>query len=149
MKSSEKILEKLNNLLLMNYGAEKMYLEALELATDDNLKAFFRERGFERNEFGRQLRAEIEKLNGKPKQFSTLSADLNSIWLHFKNNLLLNNETDLMEEIYKLKDLTIERYNKLLMEINLPLSVCKILVKQRDSIYTNMNAMKREEEFVV
>lgn len=149
MKSSEKILEKLNNLLLMNYGAEKMYLEALELATDDNLKAFFRERGFERNEFGRQLRAEIEKLNGKPKQFSTLSADLNSIWLHFKNNLLLNNETDLMEEIYKLKDLTIERYNKLLMEINLPLSVCKILVKQRDSIYANMNAMKREEEFVV
>ncbi|MFD0990203.1 DUF2383 domain-containing protein [Mariniflexile jejuense] len=149
MKSSEKILEKLNNLLIMNYGVEKVYLEALELATDDNLKAFFRERGFERNEFGRQLRAEIEKLNGKPKHFGNLSSGLNNIWLNLKNHLLLNNESELMDEIYKLKELTIDRYNMLLMEINLPLSVCKILMKQRDSVYSHMNAMKRQEEFVV
>ena len=46
-------------------------------------------------------------------------------------------------------DSSIEKYNELLMEINLPLSVCKLLVKHRDSIYSNMNAMKRQEEFVV
>lgn len=52
MKSLEKILSKLNNLLIMNYEIEKVYLEAQDLAADDNLKAFFRERSFERNEFG-------------------------------------------------------------------------------------------------
>lgn len=149
MKSSEKILEKLNNLLIMNYGVEYVYLEALELATDDNLKAFFRERGFERNEFGRQLRAEIEKLHGKPKQLGEISNGLNNIWLNIKNHIVLHNESELMDEIYKLKALTIDRYNALLMEINLPLSVCKVLMKQRDSVYSHMNAMKRQEEFVV
>ncbi|MFG6687232.1 DUF2383 domain-containing protein [Mariniflexile sp. HNIBRBA6329] len=149
MKSSEKILGKLNNLLIMNYEVEKIYSEALDLATDDNLKAFFRERGFERNEFGRQLRDEIVKLNGKPKPLNVLSGNFDNILANFKNYILLNNEYDLMEEIYNLKTKSIEKYNELLMEINLPLSVCKLLVKQRDSIYSNMNAMKRQDEFVV
>ena len=44
MKSLEKILKKLNNLLILNYEIENVYLEALDLAGDDHLKAFFRER---------------------------------------------------------------------------------------------------------
>ncbi|MEN3323293.1 DUF2383 domain-containing protein [Mariniflexile soesokkakense] len=149
MKSSEKILSKLNNLLIMNYEVEKVYLKALDLATDDNLKAFFRERGFERNEFGRQLRAELKKLDGKPKKFDGLSRSFDSVFTNFRDYILLNLEDDLMEEVYSLKRLSIEKYNELLREINLPLSTCKLLVKQRDSIYGNMNAMKRQEEFVV
>lgn len=149
MKSSEKILNKLNNLLIMNYEVEKVYSEALDLATDDNLKAFFRERGFERNEFGRQLRAEIVKLEGKPKQLEVLSSDFGKMWTNFKNSILLNNENDLMEEVYSLKRKSIEKYNVMLREFNLPLSTCKVLIKQRDSIYSHMNAMKRKEEFVL
>ncbi len=149
MKSSEKILKKLNNLLILNYEIETVYLDALDLAADNHLKAFFRERGFERNEFSRQLRSEIVKLKSKPKQFKGLSANFDKIWTNFKDFVLLNNEADLMEMVYGLKRLSIEKYNELLMEINLPLSVCKLLVKHRDSIYSNMNAMKRHEEFVV
>ena len=40
MKSLEKILKKLNNLLILNYEIENVYLEALDLAGDDHLKAF-------------------------------------------------------------------------------------------------------------
>ena len=149
MKSLEKILSKLNNLLIMNYETEKVYLEALDLATDDNLKAFFRERGFERNEYGRLLRAEIVKLKGKPKQLGAPSSGFVRIWMNFKKYILLDIENDLIEEIYRLKILSIEKYNDMLSEINLPLSTCKLLVRQRDSIYSNMNAMKRHEEFVV
>lgn len=149
MKSLEKILSKLNNLLIMNNEIEKVYLEAQDLAADDNLKAFFRERSFERNEFGRQLRAEVVKLGGKPKQLNVSSSDFDRIWKNFRNFILLNNENDLMEEIYSLKKLNIEKYNELLMQINLPLSTCKLLIKQQDSIYNHMNAMKREEEFVL
>ncbi|WP_445731312.1 DUF2383 domain-containing protein [Mariniflexile sp.] len=148
MKFSEKILGMLNNLLVMNYEVEKVYLEALDLATESHLKTFFRERGFERNEFGRKLRGEIEKLEGTPKFLGMLSSDLYRISMNFKNFLLLNNEDELMEEVYRLKELSIEKYNELLREINLPLSTCKILVKQRDTIYSNMNAMKSREQFV-
>lgn len=149
MKTSERILAKLNNLLIMNYETEKVYLEALELATGDNLKAFFRERGFERNEFSRQLKVEIIKLDGQPKKFNGLSSTFDKKRHDFKTLLLLNNEDDLMDVVVALKRFSIEKYNDVLREINLPLSVCKLLVKQRDSIYSNMNAMKRHEEFVV
>ena len=149
MKTSERILAKLNNLLIMNYETEKVYLEALELAAGDNLKAFFRERGFERNEFSKRLKAEIIKLNGKPVTFNWLSSTFDKKWHDFKTLLLLNNEDDLIDEVVALKRLSIEKYNDVLREINLPLSVCKLLVKQRDRIYSNMNAMKRHEEFVV
>ncbi|WP_372754291.1 DUF2383 domain-containing protein [Mariniflexile sp.] len=149
MKSAEKILKKLNNLLVMNYEVEKIYLGALDLATNDNLKAFFTERAFERNEFSRQLRTEINKLKGEPIQLGKVKGDLKNFETKFKNHLLINNEDDLMTEVFKLKSLCIDGYNELLMQINLPLSTCKMLVKQRDSIYSNMNAMKRQEEFVV
>lgn len=149
MKSSKKILSKLNNLLIMNYEIEKVYAEALDLVADDNLKAFFRERSFERNEFGRQLRAEIVKLGDKPKQLDVFSSDFDRIWINFRNLIISNNENDLMEEIYSLKRFNIEKYNELLRQINLPLSTCKLLIKQQDSIYNHMNAMKREEEFVL
>ncbi|MBP0905698.1 DUF2383 domain-containing protein [Mariniflexile gromovii] len=149
MKSSEKILSKLNNLLIMNYEIEKVYLEAHDLSTDDNLKSFFRERGFEGNEFGRQLRGEIEKLDGEPKQFDALSGKFGRILTNFKNYMLLNLQGDLLEEIYNLKQASIEKYDALLREIKLPLSTCKTLIKQRDRIFSNMNAMKRQEQFVV
>jgi uncharacterized protein (TIGR02284 family) len=149
MKSLEKILSKLNNLLIMNYEIEKVYLEAQDLATDDDLKAFFRERSFERNEFSRQLRAEIIKLGGNPKQLHVSSSDFDRIWTNFRNFIISNNENDLMEEIFSLKRYNIEKYNELLRQINLPLSTCKLLLKQQDSIYNHMNAMKREEEFVL
>ena len=88
MKTSERILAKLNNLLIMNYETEKVYLEALELAAGDNLKAFFRERGFERNEFSKRLKAEIIKLNGKPVTFNWLSSTFDKKWHDFKIFLL-------------------------------------------------------------
>ena len=78
-----------------------------------------------------------------------MSSTFDKKWHDFKTLLLLNNEDDLIDEVVALKRLSIEKYNDVLREINLPLSVCKLLVKQRDSIYSNMNAMKRHEEFVV
>jgi hypothetical protein len=149
MKSLQKKLDKLNNLLIMNYEVEKIYLEALDLAMNDNLKAFFRERAFERNEFIRQLRQETAKFNRIPKEFGVLSDSYREILRNFKDLILSENEEDLFEEIYSLKDLNINMYNDLLEEINLPLSTCKLLIKQRDIIYSHMNAMKSQEEFVV
>lgn len=114
MKSLQKKLDKLNNLLIMNYEVEKIYLEALDLAMNDNLKAFFRERAFERNEFIRQLRQETAKFNRIPKEFGVLSDSYREILRNFKDLILSENEEDLFEEIYSLKDFNINMYNDLL-----------------------------------
>lgn len=141
-------LGKLNNLLNMNYEIEKIYLEALEHVTDDNLKTFFRARGYERHEFGNELRLEIEKFGGNSVHSGPISRDLYKIGMHFRNLMLMENESDLLDEVFKLKQLNLEHYNDLLREMNMPLSICKLLVKQRDAIETTMHAIKRHEAFV-
>lgn len=44
MKYSEKISNKLNELLVKNYGAEKGYLNAIDNIDNDRLKIFFKRR---------------------------------------------------------------------------------------------------------
>lgn len=148
MKDCEKIIKQLNDLLIMNYEIEKIYEQALECVSNDNLKTFFRERGFERNEFGKQLRGEIEKLNGSPKILGETSKVFYRIKMNFSNFLLLESENELLLEVYKIKYLSIKAYNDLLMELNLPLALCRILVKHRDHIKANLSEMKRKEKFI-
>lgn len=138
-------LRKLNNLLNMNYEIEQIYLGALENVTDDNLKSFFRAQGYKRHQFGKDLSAEIEKFGGKVTHSESRSNHLYKIDVNFRNIMLMENESDVLDEVYRIKQLNIEHYNDLLREMNMPLSVCKLLVKQRDAIETAMHAMKRHE----
>ena len=56
MKYSEKISNKLNELLEKNYDAEKGYLNAADNVESKKLKIFFKKRASERSEFAKNLR---------------------------------------------------------------------------------------------
>lgn len=148
MRSTNKILDNLNNLLIFTYEVEKLYVEAYKSVTDTTLKLFFKERAYERNEFGNALRTEIEKLNGTPKLLDNFSKNFYRIKTDIKNAILMHNEDDLFEEILDLKRETIDKYNELLMQMNLPLHLCKTLIKQRDNVQTSIRTLKRERVFV-
>ena len=148
MEHTNKVVDKLNNLLNMNYEIEKIYVEALEHVKDANLKTFFRAKGFERHQFGNELRLEIEKFGGSPVHSGPISSKPYKQWMHFRNLMLTENESDLLDEVYQLKQLNLEQYNDLLQEMNIPLQICKVLVKQRDAVENTMNAIKRHEAFV-
>lgn len=148
MRQSDKIINKLNELLIMNYEAEKIYLEALEHTNDDSLKTFFRERGYERNEFGRQLRSEIRNFGGEPEILGELSGDYNRIWLRFKNYLENDKEEEMLNEIYRIKDRSVKTYDKVLCLHRLPANICKVLINHRDRIEIAINAIRLKERLV-
>jgi len=148
MKHLDKILSQLNELLVMNYEVEKIYLEAHDIANDEDLKTFFRDRNIERNEFGSALRQEIIELGGSLKELSNLSNRYQKVWMSFKELLDTDNEYELLNEIGKLKRQNIAAYNLLLQEINLSLSLCKLLVKQRDSIQMSLNSLRTNDVLV-
>lgn len=148
MKHRTKILSNLNELLLINYEAEKIYLEALNIVNNENLKSFFRERGFERNEYGRQLRLEINNLGGEPKHIEGFSEDYYNIWLNFRKNLKDELEEELLNYVCRIKRMSLDMYDKLLHLHRLPISLCKLLVEQRDSIESAMKLIKANEKLV-
>jgi len=152
MKVSEKVITKINNLIMMNYEAEKIYIDASDLVVDEELKAFLSERAYERNQFVRALGKQITKLDAEPSNFdrlNRLSSRYHIIWKNIRPLLKEGKERELMDQVCSLKQWSIDNYNSLLQEINLSLSLCKLLVGQRDSLHGTMNAIRAKRTLTV
>lgn len=145
MKKTELFLEKLNGLLMMNYEAEKIYAELVDGIKDYELKTFFKTKGLDYMQFGKELKLEIIKLGGTPELFGDLSPDFYKYWMNFRNFILLDDEKDILHEVYNLESLMAKRYNELLREISLPLSTCKLLAKHKDVIQSGIGIIIRQE----
>lgn len=147
MKYSEKFSSKLNNLLNVNYEAEKIYSDLFKGVSNETVKSFFKERQIKRHEFSRVLVNEIAKHNIAPKAVSTLNKHFNKAEMRDIDKNLLGNEDYLLFEVYRLQKESIDAYDDLLMEISLPLSFCKALMKQRDDIQATMRILDRNKVF--
>jgi uncharacterized protein (TIGR02284 family) len=141
-------VEKMNDLLIMSYEAEKIYAEAHKILVDGDLKVFFKERAVERQKFADDLRLEIEKLGGKAKRLGKPSYSFYRTWIGLRDLISMGQEGDLLGEVCNIKTASLEAYNELLRKINLPLSVCRLLIKQSDDIQTTLNAIKRQDVLV-
>ncbi|MEL0454911.1 DUF2383 domain-containing protein [Flavobacteriaceae bacterium SZ-1-7] len=144
----EKVLKKLNDLLVSNHEHENIYQEAFKAIDDEELKSFFQEQRNVRKMYSEQLCLEIEKLVGKSKFSEAVSKESYKVSMNFRNLIFLKDYSLLLNEVYRIKRATISKYNALLNELNLPLSVCKLLVEQRDGIQATMNAIKRSENLI-
>ncbi|WP_242117205.1 DUF2383 domain-containing protein [Aestuariivivens sediminicola] len=152
MKISEQVITKINNVLMMNYEAEKIYSDASDLVMDDDLKTFFREQSVERNGFIRALKKEITKLGEEPQDFdrlNRLSSRYHMIWKNVRPLLKEGAERELLDQVCNVKQWSIDNYNSLLQEINLSLSLCKLLVGQRDKLHVTMNTIKANRALTV
>ena len=74
MKKSKQITSYLNKLLIINYEAEKIFLQALEEVKNSILKNFFRVSGYERNQIIKQLDSNIRQKVGIVKAINDSTA---------------------------------------------------------------------------
>lgn len=147
-KGYDKILMKLNDLLLMNHQVEKTFTKVQKDVVDDGLKFFFKEKASERNRFGELLQGELKKLELKAEKSIMLSRRNQLTTLNFRNLLRFDDDVDLFKQVYNVMELSVEKYNELLMEMNLPLSLCKMLIRQRDYIQSSSDLIKMEAAVV-
>jgi len=148
MKHSDRIFEKVNNVLTSNYEAEKIYSEISRTISGESLKIFFKERKIRRNNFNKVLINELDRHNIIPKSATTFSNYNNKKKLKGSGVNLLNNGDQFLSEVIRLKNESLNRYNDLLLELSLPLSLCKALSKQRDDIQAAMLILAKEGELV-
>ncbi|MDO5978388.1 hypothetical protein [Flavivirga spongiicola] len=149
MKRKNEILVKLNEVFLMNEVIEKIYTKAYKKASNINIRVFLKERSLERHNFGKMLQNEIKKLDTGVED-SIMSRRRYHLYMRSFNNLLqLENNNDLLNSIYKIELICIEKYNELLREINLSLSLCRLLIKQQDNIQYGLRSIKKELDFIV
>jgi|SRR5690606_5430578 len=148
MEFTEKISNKLNELLVKNYDAEKGYLNAVDNVDSPRLKMFFKRRASERSEFAKDLRTEIYRYGEEPESSGSINGDLHRNWMALKALFSTNNEEAILEEAIKGEEANLKEYESVLKDRNLPPSVDSLLIKQKNAIQAAINSEKVYEELV-
>lgn len=148
MKYSEEISNKLNNLLVKNYDAEKGYTNAMNNVENPNLKMFFKRRASERSQFAKELRTEILQYGELPEESGSLKGAAHRGWMNLKSTFTTNDEEAILEEAIRGEKTSLDEYKDVLKDRTLPPSIDAILVKHKNAIQSAINTEKVQEELV-
>lgn len=148
MKYSEEISNKLNELLIKNYDAEKGYLNAIDNVDSDRLKMFFKRRASERSEFAKELRTEILQYGEVPEDSGSFKATMHRNWMTLKATFSSKDEEAILEEAIKGEKASLEVYYDLSKERNLPPTIDALLAKHKKAIQSAINNEMMKEEVI-
>lgn len=146
MKYTEKISNKLNELLEKNYDAEKGYLNAAENVESSKLKIFFKNRASERSRFAKELRTEILSYGQIPEDDGSFKGIMHRNWMSLKSLFSSNDEEAILEEALRGERANLEEYKEILKEDAFAPSTLKMLEAQEQKIQAAINILMVEEE---
>ena len=148
MKFTEKMSNKLNELLEKNYDAEKGYKKAAENVENTQLKNFFNEQAQKRYDFGHEIKSEIKNYGETPDKGGSTTGAMHRTWMDIETAFSSNNEETILEEVQKGEKAAIEEYNEVIKDTTLPTTTQQILTKQRDTIQNACQSAKNFEAVV-
>lgn len=136
MKYTEKITNRLNELLTRTYDAEKGYKLAQDKVDNITVKKFLSDKVQQRYNFGHELKEEIKKFGELPEKGGSIKGDLHRTWMNLTSSLTGNETERILEEVERGEKASIEEYNDILndKEITLAPSTENLLKRQRDEI---------------
>lgn len=145
MKYTEKISNKLNELLEKNYDAEKGYLNATENVESPKLKIFFKNRASERSQFAKDLRTEILSYGQIPENDGSFKGAIHRNWMTLKSLFSSNDEEAILEETIRGEKASYNEYCEILKEDGFAPSTKKMLENQKLQIQSAINSLKFQE----
>jgi len=150
MKYTEKVSNKLNDLLTRTYDAEKGYKLAQEKVNDPSLKTFLNEKVQQRYNFGHELKDEIANFGELPEKRGSIKGDLHRTWINLTATLSGNETERILEEVERGEKASLEEYNNILndSDLILPPSTENLLIKQRNAIMTAVQMNTAHKELV-
>ena len=146
MKYTEKISNRLNELLEKNYDAEKGYINSAENVESKRLKIFFKNRASERSQFAKDLRTEILSYGQIPEGDGSFSGTLHRNWTSLKALFSGNDEEAILEEALRGERASLEEYTEMLKNNEFATSTLKMLEMQKQKIQASINNLMVEEE---
>lgn len=150
MKYSEKISNRLNDLLARTYDAEKGYKLAQEKVEEKRIKEFLKEKVNQRYNFGHELKEEIKKFGELPEKGGSIKGDIHRTWMNIRTAFATNSTEQILEEVIRGEKASLEEYNDILTDKDMILSPSTetILKKHRDQIMHALNNAEIFEEVV-
>ncbi len=148
MKFTEEISNKLNELLVKNYDAEKGYINAMNNVDNPEIKMFFKRRATERSQFAKELRTEILQYGEIPEDSGSFKGTMHRNWMSLKSTFTTNDAEAILEEAIRGEKASLEEYKEILKDRTLPPSIDSLLIKHKNAIQSAINTEKVHEELV-
>lgn len=143
---TEKVGEKLNEILEKTYDAEKGFNKAAEHADSHDLKAYFSRKASERTTFGHDLKREITAYGQEVKKDGSVAGSMHRGWMDVKAWFSADNDESMLEEAITGEKAAVEEYKDVLKETNLPPSTSTLLTQQMGKISMDLENIKRLED---
>jgi uncharacterized protein (TIGR02284 family) len=147
MSYTEKVSNKLNELLEKNYDAEAGYKQAADNVKNAKLKEFFNQRAQDRYDFGHQLKEEIRSYGQEPDKGTSWKGDAHRAWMNLKSTFTSDKDEAVLEEAIRGEKAAVEEYNQVLSETELAPSTRTVIENQRNSVNAALNNVKSMEEW--
>ena len=85
MKYTVEMSNKLNELLERTYDAEKGFKQAADKVDNKTIKQFFLDSHNQRENFGKELKAEIMSFGEQPEDSGSTKGSIHRSWINFKS----------------------------------------------------------------
>jgi uncharacterized protein (TIGR02284 family) len=143
---TEKVGNKLNQLLEKTYDAEKGFKKAAENTENTSLKNYFTSKAEERYSFGKELKEEISSFNQDIDKGGSTTGTIHRAWMDVKSLFSMDSEEAILEEAIRGEKAAIKEYDQVLSETSLPESTKTILTSQKRKIEYGLSNIKNLEE---
>ncbi len=150
MKYSEKISNKLNDLLTLTYDAKRGYSLAAEKVENPSIKKFLEDKANQRYNFGQELKSEIMTYGNLPEDSGSIKGDFHRLWMKFISGVSSNETEKILDEVERGEKKILNAYKDILenKEWILPNSTRDLLSKQRNAIEKALQTSRMFEEVV-
>ena len=141
------LINGLNKLLTKNYDSEQGFKKACENVQIPNLKSYFTGRSQKRNEFGHEIKVEIQSLGGTPDKGTSVTSDMHRAWIDFRSVLNMDNEEAILEECERGEESCLAEYDEFLRTYSaMPMSTRNKIQNQRNIIANTLRNVERLEK---
>ncbi len=143
---TEKVGERLNDILEKTYDAEKGFKKAAENTDHTALKAYFERKAQERYSFGHQLKEEIRQFGQEPDKGGSAAGAMHRTWMDVKAFFSADDAESMLEEAIRGEKAAIDEYSDVLEDTSLPPSTQRVLMEQRNKIANGLSTIKGLED---
>ncbi|MBO3100143.1 ferritin-like domain-containing protein [Gelidibacter pelagius] len=143
---TDKLGNRLNDLLEKNYDAEEGFKKASENAKHVGLKSYFSNKAKERYNFGHELKSELKSFGQEPDKGGSVTGAAHRTWMEVKSWFSTDDDEAMLEEAIRGEKASVDEYKDVLKETALPGSTQELLQRQKNAIEHGLVNIKRLED---
>ncbi len=142
----EKLSDQLEEILEKNRDAEKGYTKAAENADSSNLKSYFKKKASERNTFNTELKKVMMTSYNDIDDDGTFAGTIHRTWMDVKAFFSADDDESMLEEAIRGEKASVEEYDDVLEDTNLPTEIASLVRKQKMQIESDLSKVKTLED---